>query len=92
MTDREKYMAVAKDMAEMLYSDSRVPVSESVHRLFEALVKDDRLPSLYEKEVLIFGGPVDCPISACHPETDGEGNPEVTLKFPHTDRIIGSFF
>ncbi len=88
MTDKEKFMAVARDMAAMLHSDSHIPIGESTHLLCEALSKDDKLPTLYEKECLIFGGPVD----SDGDETDGMCPAEVEQKFKHTNAAIESFF
>lgn len=86
----------AEDMAMMLYSDSRIPTKESLPLLLSALARDGgalgRLPDAYEREVLVYGGPVDPSKYPDRPDTMGEGSPELNALFPHVDKALSSFF
>lgn len=93
MAREDLFKSAARDLAVMLHSDSGIPVSLSLGPIFEALTADDRLPDLYERECLVFGGPVSfTAIDADHPETHGEGNPGVDARFPNTSKTISLFF
>lgn len=85
-------LSAAEDLAAMLYSDSLVPVDESFDRIRLAVIADGVVPTLYEKECLVYGGPLHAVIDDDHPETEGEGNPEVDRRFSHTSAVIKSFF
>lgn len=89
---------VAREMAVMLYSDSRIPTKDSIPIIKKGLIADlgiagNSLPDLYEQECLVYGGPLDfVEFDEAHPDTEGEGNPEVEARFPNTYKAIGSFF
>lgn len=85
---RVQMKGIATSMAEMLHSDCGISPEESRTPILRALVRDNRLPTLYEQECLVFGGPVE----SDGPETDGEGNPTVDRAFPNTNRTIQDLF
>lgn len=97
MSKEQEVEDCATEMAAMLHSDSHIPMKESFPILRQGLKADlkatGRLPDLYERECLVFGGPLTFEdIDEEHPETHGEGNPRVTAAFPNTDKALGSFF
>lgn len=88
----KKIEEAAWAMAVDLGSDSGIPTKRSFPLIYSALMKDERIPSLYEQECLTLGGPVSAEIDAEHPDTDGEGNEEVDARFPHTNLAISEVF
>lgn len=92
MTDNSTYAKAAREMANMLYSDSHIPVGLSFTSIYNALLSDERVPDLYEQECLTMGGPLASPIDAEHPDTEGEGSPIVDAKFPRTVAAIKALF
>ena len=89
---RKTFETIAVELANMLHSDSHIPQGKSIPVLLQALIRDDRVPTLYEMECLVFGGPLEAETDDDHPDTEGEGNPEVDGNFPHTHQAISKFF
>ena len=83
---------VVHQMAAMLYSDSHIPHEKSLPVLIAALAADGLVPTVYEMECLTMGGPVMSVIDDAHPDTEGEGNPEVDARFPALARAIEGLF
>lgn len=90
--DLRNAMQVAEKMAIMLNGDSAIPVDMSRERIGMALMADGVEPTLYEMECMVYGGPLDAQVDEEHPDTGGEGNPDVDQKFPQTVLVISSFF
>lgn len=86
------YFNAAEDLAAMLYGDSLIPTDASFEAIRLALIADGSVPTLYEKECLVYGGPLDAEVDDTHPDTDGEGNHDVECRFPKTNAAIASFF
>ncbi len=85
--------AAAREIADMLHSDSHIPQSESIPIIRDGLRKDgDRVPNLYQRECLAFGGALSDEAEALRPDSDIEDDdgstPSVDLLFPHTSQMI----
>jgi len=71
-------------LANAVHCESSTPVADSSSALRIALIQDGRIPTDYECECLVFGGPLNS-------DEDREDNSEITNKFPHTDAAIRLF-
>jgi hypothetical protein len=95
VTLQELYDCVS-DLVDELYADSHIPSRESRPLIHAALAEDvgrlGRLPTLYERECLVLGGPLDAEVTADQPDTGGEGNPDVDARFPRTSAAIKGMF
>ena len=80
MTRSDMFKNAARDIAQLLYTDSLIPVSTSLPLLHEALMRDDRLPTAEEKQVLAYGTQSDEMVDA------------VAAVFPYTVAALDSFF
>jgi len=78
MTRSDMFKNAARDIAQLLYTDSLIPVSTSLPLLHQALMKDDRLPTAEEKQMMAYGVDEEVDVIA-----------EV---FPHTSAVLNSFF
>lgn len=90
--ESDAYGEAAMEMANMLYADSHIPVAVSFTMIYGTLRRDGRIPDLYEMECLTMGGPLSASVDDGHPDTGGEGNPDVDARFPHTNKAIGEMF
>jgi len=80
MSRDDMFKVVAREIAAMLYSNSRISVNESTPRIQAALIKDDRFPTEQERQCLAYGDQDDKTV-------DG-----VTAVFPNRSQAIDSFF